>query len=303
MAVRLSVVIVSFNTEGLLRDCLSSIFASPARAELEVIVVDNASTDGTRKLLKEEFPAVRTILNDDNRRWAGGNNQAASSATGEYLLFLNSDTVVSPGALDAWVEFLDSKPEVSVSGCRLLNPDGSLQRSCRSFPTIVNMFAESFFLYLVFPRSPVLGGFHMTHFDHDTVREVDMVTGAALMVRRRAFERIGPFDESFHFYGEETDFCYRARLLGYRTWFFPGAQITHLVGGSPLHRRRYHENLFDGVRQYLRKHHRGPELWAMLLLQRVGVALRIPVYFLKGIVTVDRSLLSKSVYYGRLLFR
>jgi GT2 family glycosyltransferase len=302
MAVRLSVVIVSFNTEDLLRECLSSILAPAAPAEFEVIVVDNASTDGTRKLLRDEFPAVRTILNDDNRRWAGGNNIGASAAAGDILLFLNSDTVVKPGALEGFIRFFDGRPEAAIAGCRLLNPDGSLQRSCRSLPGVFNLFSEASFLYLAFPGSDLFGRFHMTNFAHDEVREVDMVTGAAIAVRRDDFAAIGPFDEEFHFYGEETDYCFRAKRLGRRVYFFPDSEIVHLGGGSPQHRQRHFENLHEGLRRFLRKHHHGPELAAMIALQWLGEAVRVPVYFLKGLLTGDGALLRKSLYYLKLLF-
>lgn len=301
MAVRLSVVIVSYNTADLLDDCLSSVFTGQEGTDFEVIVVDNASTDGTRGLLATRYPAVRTILNDGNRRWAGGNNQGAAAAVGEYLLFLNSDTVLRPGALEGFVRFFDGRPDASIAGCRLLNPDGSLQRSCRSFPGILNLFSEASFLYLLFPRSALFGRFHMTNFEHDEIREVDMVTGAAIAVRRSDFTAIGPFDESFHFYGEETDYCYRAKLLGRRTFFFPWSEIVHLVGGSPLPRQRYFENLHAGVRRFLVKHHRGPRLAAMIALQWLGEAVRVPVYFAAGILTGDAGLLRKSLYYLKLL--
>jgi GT2 family glycosyltransferase len=302
VSVRLSVVIVSYNTRELLRRCLDSIFAPPPETETEVIVVDNASTDGTREMLAGNFPRVKTIFNDDNRRWAGGNNQGARAATGEYLLFLNSDTEVRGGALDAFVGFMDAHPHAALAGCRLHNPDGSLQRSCRSFPGVINLFSESFFLYQVFPRSALFGRYHMTNFAHDAVREVDVVTGAALMVRKDVCDRVGPFDEDFHFYGEETDYCRRATSLGFKTFFYPGAVIIHYGGGSPQPRQTYHRNLYRGFRQYLVKHHGGVALATMIVLQWTGVALRVPVYFLQGVFTADPDLFRKSLYYLKLLF-
>jgi GT2 family glycosyltransferase len=301
MAVRVSVVVVSFNTEGLLRDCLASVFREPG-TDYEVIVVDNASTDGTRKMLKEEFPAAKSILNDRNMRWAGGNNKGAAAASGDVVLFLNSDTVLREGALGAFVRFFDAHPDAAIAGCRLLNPDGSLQRSCRGFPGIANMFSEAFFLYLVFPRSKLFGSYHMTNFAHDALREVDMVSGAAMAVRAAAFRDVGPFDEEFHFYAEETDYCFRARKLGLRTWFFPSAEIVHAGQGSPQPRREYFENLYRGVRRFLVKHHRGLPLGVMIGLQWTGTALRVPVYCATGLLKGDATLLRKSYFYLRLLF-
>jgi GT2 family glycosyltransferase len=300
MGVRISVVIVSYNTEALLRNCLASVAAQPG-GRVEVIVVDNASTDGTRRMLEKEFPAVRTILNDRNARWAGGNNQGARTASGDILLFLNSDTVVRDGALEAFVRFFDSHPGAAIAGCRLLNPDGTLQRSCRGFPGILNLFSEAFFLYLAFPRSAVFGTFYMTNFDHDAVREVDLVTGAAIAVRSTVFRDVGPFDEEFHFYTEETDYCYRAAKLGFRTWFFPSAAIVHYGQGSPQAKQDYFENLYRGIRRFIVKHHTGLPLGAMIALQWTGTALRVPVYFLTGVIKRDPALFRKSLYYLRLL--
>jgi GT2 family glycosyltransferase len=301
MGVRLSVVIVSYNTEALLRDCLASISRQKG-VDLEVIVVDNASTDGTRAMVSAEFPAVKTIFNDRNARWAGGNNQGAAIASGEILLFLNSDTVVCEGALARFITFFDAHPDAAIAGCRLLNVDGSLQRSCRGFPTVLNMFSEASFLYLAFPRSDLFGAYYVTNFGYDAVRQVDMVAGAAFAVRSNVFREVGPFDEDFHFYSEETDYCYRAQSRGRLTFYFPDAAIVHHGGGSPQPRQAYYENLYAGLRRYLLKHHRGVPLATMIALQWIGTALRVPVYFLKGLMVPDRGLLRKSVYYLKLLF-
>lgn len=302
MSVRLSVVIVSYNTRDLLGDCIDALFGAPSPVEFEVIVVDNGSTDGTREMLRDRFPGVLTILNDVNRRWAGGNNQGAAAASGEYVLFLNSDTVPVEGALASFVRFMDGHPEAALAGCRLHNPDGTLQRSCRSFPGILNLFSESFFLYRIFPGTRTFGSYHMTHFAHDEIRRVDMVTGAALMVRKAVFAEVGPFDEDFHFYGEETDYCYRASERGHRTFFFPGAVIVHHGGGSPQARQSYHENLYAGLRRFLVKHHSGFPLTVMICLQWAGAAVRVPVYFLQGVLTFNPGLFRKSLYYLKLLF-
>jgi GT2 family glycosyltransferase len=296
----LSIVVVNWNAGPALDACLASVAADGLDGR-EVIVVDNASTDGTRTMLAAEFPGIRTILNDENKRWAGGNNQGAAAAVGEYLLFLNSDTEAVADAPRAFLRFLVEHPGASIAGCRLLNTDGTLQRSARSFPGMLNLFFEAFFLDQAFPRSRIFGRYKMTFFDHDEVREVDWVSGAAIAVRKDAFAAVGPFDEDFHFYGEETDYCFRAKALGHRTMFFPDAVIVHHGGGSPLPRQDYFENLYLGLRRFLVKHHHGSRLAAMITLQWTGTAVRVPVYFLRGLLTVDRDLFRKSLYYLKLL--
>jgi GT2 family glycosyltransferase len=299
---RLSVVIVSYNTRALLGKCLDSLLADPAGRDTEVIVVDNGSTDGSADMLREHYPGVTAILNTVNRRWAGGNNQGAAVAGGTYLLFLNSDTLIVGDALGAFIGFMEGHPEAAIAGCRLLNTDGTLQRSCRGFPDLTNLFSEAFFLYEIFPRSPIFGRFYMTTFDHESVREVEMVTGAALMVRADVFREVGGFDEDYHFYGEETDFCYRALRLGHRTFFFPGAEIVHHGGASQARRLPYYRNHVDGIVRFLKKYYSGPRLAAAMVIKFAGVALRVPVYFLLGCVTANPGLLRKSIYYLRILF-
>jgi len=223
-----SIILVNHNTREILRKCLKSIGKQTKGIAYEIILVDNNSTDGSAEMVQGEFPAVQLIRNSENRGFAAANNQGISRACGDYTLLLNSDTEVLDGAIQRTLEFMERHPEAGVVGCKLLNRDGTLQPSCRSFPSVLNLFTESFFLYIIFKRSNLFGKYHMTFFNHESIREVDVVKGAYMMIRKEVFDRVGLFDESYFMYAEEMDFCYRAKKSGP---FF--RESTHHKGDTP----------------------------------------------------------------------
>ncbi len=207
-----SVVIVSYESRALLARCLAALAADANRtATCEVIVVDQASQDGTAAWLEAEHPAVRVVALPENVGFGAGNNRGAALASGRWLLLLNSDAFVRPGAIDELVRFAESRPRAGIVGPRLLWPDGRLQRSCRRFPTVFRLATEYLYLRKVAPRSRILNGFYYGEFAHDEAWRVDWVTGACALVRRELFERLGGFDEAFFLYSEEVDLLYRAR--------------------------------------------------------------------------------------------
>jgi GT2 family glycosyltransferase len=227
-----STVIVNWNTCGILRDCLASLYANTANITFKVIVVDNASSDGSVDMIKSEFPQVELIVNAENRGFAAANNQAIAVGKGRYVLLLNSDTVVLDGALDKIVAFADSHPEAGIVTCRALNKDRTLQPTCFMFPSVLNMFLWAICLARLFPTSRFFGRERMTWWDRNDVREVDVATGCFMLVRREAMDQIGLLDERFFMYGEETDWCYRFRKAGWKILFTPDAEIIHLGGAS-----------------------------------------------------------------------
>ncbi|MGQ9457777.1 MAG: glycosyltransferase, partial [Anaerolineae bacterium] len=227
-----SVIVVNWNTRDLLRECLASAVAQADDVALELLVVDNASTDGSAQMVRQEFPQARLWENAENRGFAAANNQAIAQAQGRYLFLLNSDASLRPGALRALVEFLDAHPEAAVAGPSVLNPDGTVQPSCFRFPTAWDVFCEMAFLSSLFPRSPLFNRRGMGGVDRRTVREVDWVLGAAMAVRREWAERVGGLDEGYFIYAEELDWCRRIREAGGRAFFFPGAEVVHHGGVS-----------------------------------------------------------------------
>jgi GT2 family glycosyltransferase len=232
----LSIVIVSWNVREDLRECLQSLLREEGSrlesGEIEIIIVDNASTDGTAEMVNLEFPRVKLLVNSQNLGYTKANNIGINHSRGKYILLLNPDTIVHQGALQALIDCAESHPEAGIIGAKLLNPDGSVQRSARSFPDIGAGLFRNTFLGRLFPNNPFVRRYLLVDFGYDEVREVDWVSGAAMLVRRDLIERIGGLDERFWAYCEDVDLCWRAWQAGYKVLFCPNAVITHKVGRS-----------------------------------------------------------------------
>jgi GT2 family glycosyltransferase len=241
LPIDISVIVVSWNTRGLLRQCLRSIVDEPGveivdgnaqpcgagSLAAEIIVVDNASEDGSVQLVQAEFPQARVIANHHNAGFAAANNQAIAQARGQVLFLLNPDAYLLPGALAGLVRFLRDHPEAAVAGPNVLNPDGSWQAAAFRFATLWDLFCEAVFLSVLWPRSPLFARKELGGFQRDAVREVDWVQGCALAARRDVWDAVGPFDEGYWMYVEELDWCRRAKAMGYRIFFTPDAQVVH----------------------------------------------------------------------------
>jgi GT2 family glycosyltransferase len=240
-----SVVVVTWNGLPWVERCLESVRGH------ETVVVDHGSTDGTVELVRERFPEVRLIV-QENRGMGGGNNTGMRATSGRYWFLLNSDAWVVGDGLERLVSFADSHPRAAVIGPRLLNPDGSLQRSVRGEPTLWRLATEYLFLRKLAPRTQFLNAFYGGGFAHDETREVESLYGAALLVRRDAADAVGLFDEDFFMFSEETDWLHRFRQAGWTVLFHPGAEVVH-VGGASHGDRLYVENL-RGILRFLAKH-------------------------------------------------
>lgn len=227
-----SIIIVNWNTCNLLRQCLQSVFDQRPSFKCEVIVIDNGSSDDSVDMVRREFGQVKLVANQNNRGFAAANNQGISQAKGRYILLLNSDTIILDSAIDKTVTFADGHLDTAVAGCRVLNPDRTLQNTCFMFPSILNWLLFITYLYKLFPTNRFFGREQMTWWSRNDSREVDVVTGCFMLVRKKAIDEVGLMDERFFMYAEETDWCYRFKTKGWKNQFTPNAEIIHIGGAS-----------------------------------------------------------------------
>lgn len=264
----LSIVIVSWNTREILRDCLHSVARGLCGLRAEVIVVDNASADGSADMVAREFPWYRLVRNATNAGFAGGNNVALCMARGRHVLLLNSDTVVLGDVLARSVQWLDLHPDVGLMGCRVLNPDRTLQPTCFQEPSLANLALMTSGLDRL-RRPRWLGRYRMRDWPRDDVRDVDVVTGCFMLVRGEALREVGDLDEGFFFCGEETDWCRRFRAAGWRVTFAPVGEIVHLGNASGRRLESRRDVLLTAGLVRLHAKHGGPlarwAAWSLLL--------------------------------------
>jgi GT2 family glycosyltransferase len=311
----LGIVVVSYNTRELLRDCLRSVYASQVDFTFEVCVVDNASRDSSAKMVAEEFPQARLIANEKNLGYPTANNQGlkafgftphqTSPQRGEgqgtdtthswspsrpprFALLLNSDTEVPPDALAAMLKFVDDHPDVGVAGPKLVRPDGSLDLACRrSFPTPEISFYRMIGLSRLFPGSRRFGRYNLTYLDPDQVTEVDSVVGAFMLVRGEAIQQVGLMDESFFMYGEDLDWAYRIKDAGWKVYYNPAVTVLHVKKASTRQNPRAQVEFYRAMDIFYRKHFAAETPWwlhslivsavsARLKLEQLRVALTAP---------------------------
>lgn len=281
-SVDLSVVIVNWNTGDYLKECLKSLqpwLKPEAPLKVEVLVVDNASSDGSTFLVQQDFPQVKLIANEENRGWAGGNNQGIQESRGRYILLLNPDTLLLPGSLDHLVQFLEDHPEAGAVAPKLLYPDGTVQPSLRSFPYPCYLFYDSIGLSRLFPKSRKFSAYRMGYFQYDKVVEVDQPMGSALLLRRSALEEVGLIDEDFPIFFNDVDWCYRAKQKGWKIYFLPEAQIIHYGGQSTRQVRpqmilESHRSLVRFYQKHWKNQFHPLVYWFLLQLIQLGMWIR-----------------------------
>lgn len=281
----LSIIIVNFNTKEYIKNCLNPIFEGLNSVNVEIIVVDNNSADGSVEMLKNDFPMVKLIANDKNVGFGQANNQGVRISKGRYILLLNSDTKILPKSIDILYNFMETHSEVGIAAPKLLNDDLSLQRSCRDFPGLwrdINK-ALGFFKYL--PNHSLFGRIHIKGWDHDKIQQVDQPQGACLIVRRDVLEGEDIFDKQFYMYYEEVDLCYRAKKKNWRIYFIPEAKVIHYSGKSfskNMPRMIFH--IYKSKFLFYKKHFNIIKQSLLYLLILFEMVYRITVYGFIGIV-------------------
>jgi GT2 family glycosyltransferase len=252
----ISVVIVAWNARHYLELCLQSLVDAPPRRRMEVVVVDNASGDGTVEMVKARFPHVKLIESKENLGFSRGNNVGIRQCSGRYVALVNPDVIVFPGCLDALADFLDQNPKVGNVGPRVFDPDMTQQSTCRRDPSLWNNLCMATGLATAFKNSRVFAGEHMFYFAHDQILPVDVIVGCFSMIRRETFDQVGLLDENLFMYGDDIDWCRRARKAGWQVVFYPGARAIHDRGKTTAaYPVRFALAQQRSVLYYWRKHH------------------------------------------------
>ncbi|WHH57424.1 glycosyltransferase family 2 protein [Petroclostridium sp. X23] len=252
----LSVIIVNYNTKILLERCLDSINKFPPVGGYEVFVVDNASTDGSIEYLNNLDQPNNVILNKDNAGFSKANNQAISKAKGRYILLLNPDTEVLVDTLDKCIDYMDKHDDIGILGCKVMLPNGKLDLACRrGFPNLRNSFFKFTGFAKAFPKIKLFSGYNLTYLDEHKSYPVDSVVGAFMMLRRETIEEIGLLDEEFFMYGEDIDWCYRAKQAGWQVFYYADASIIHHKRASSKQNPKALVEFFRAMKVYYRKHH------------------------------------------------
>lgn len=271
-----SIIVVNWNAKELLEHCLDCVYDTIGMVSHEVIVVDNASNDGSVAMLHSKFPQVRLLENRENIGFARGNNQGITVARGMYYLLLNSDAFVNPGAIPTMLRFMERHPEAGACGCRLYYEDGTLQRSAYSFTTLWTELWQIIWLDRLFPRSRVFGKYKLTFWDMNDIRPVDSIMGAVMMLRAEAICQIGTLDDQFFMYSEEMDLCYRLKKAGWTVYYDPEASAIHVWGGSSkkVQKETTFLRLYHSRVRYFRKHYGRFTTWLYKLVLSFGSLIR-----------------------------
>lgn len=275
MKAEISVVIVTWNCEQFIVDCLKSII-SQLPASSEIIVVDNASADGTIDAVRSLLPSVKLIESQKNLGFAGGNNLGIDASTGEYICLINPDVVVREHCIRRMMEYMDQNTAVGLLGPKIVGTDGAVQRSCMRRPTLWNQLCRALALDTLTKHSRLFGGYLMNDFAHQELRDVDIINGCFWMVRRAALKQVGVLDSRFWMYGEDLDWCRRYNEAGWRVVFFPGSEALHFGGGSSAHAPLLcYLEMMRADLQYWRKYHDLISYWSYFAILYIGHAARL----------------------------
>ena len=283
----MTIIIVNYNVKEFLEQSIISIKKSCKDIDYELFVVDNASSDGSVELIKRKFPGIKLIANTENKGFAAANNQAMRQAQGEYILLINPDTIVQEDTVPVVLNFFKDHPGCGMVGCKILNPDGSLQLPCRrSFPTPWVAFTKISGLSKLFPRSKFFGRYNLTYLDPDETYEVEAISGSFMFFRRQVIDRMGYLDESFFMYGEDLDWCFRIREAGWRIFYLPETKIVHFKGESS---KKSQIDLilqfYRAMKLFVEKHYHHRYLHVPQWLLMLGITLRASLTFISKFLT------------------
>lgn len=291
-----SIVIVNWNTKRFLLSCLASIKVHTRGIDYEIFVVDNASTDGSADAVAQVFPEVHLIRNNANLGFSRASNQAIRQAQGRYILLLNPDAQLIDDTIVRMIGFLDNYPDIGAMGCRIVNESGHLDPRCaRREPTLLTELFHEVGLDRRFPHSSIFGRYLMTNWDHTTDREVEVLSGACLMVRHAAIDAVGLLDEGFFMYGEDIDLCARMRAADWRVYFFSQGTIVH-IGDASANQVRGEMNL-EKIRsryRYFRKHRGTLYAFTYRTLILLASLFKQTFYLLQSLTTAGNSNMRKK---------
>ena len=270
----LSIVIVGYNSKLLIGQCLISVKKALTGIGSEIIIVDNNSIDGTREYLSAEFPGVKYIFNDQNAGFAKACNQGFKASSGEYILFLNPDTILTETSLTDCLYFFRTHPDAGAVGVRMIDGKQTfLKESKRGFPSPATSFYKLFGLASIFPASKTFAKYYQGHLPEQENNPVDVLSGAFIMIKREVFKKINGFDEDFFMYGEDIDLSIRIRQSGYKNYYLGTVSVTHLKGGSTTYNLKYIEDFYDAMDLFVKKHYSHRSAGHRLFL-KAGITIR-----------------------------
>lgn len=279
-----SIVLVNFKTPELTLNAIVSVIKTVSKYHYEIILVDNHSCDGIIEHLKNNYPQVRVIENEENAGFSKANNQGIRIANGRYILLLNSDTIVMSDTLDVMISFMDTHPTVGASGCKVVLPNGELDKACRrGFPTPSASFYYAFGFSKLFPNVPRFNQYQLGYLDPDESYPVDCLVGAFMMVRREVIDQVGGLDEEFFMYGEDIDWCYRIKQAGWEIYYYPKTSIIHYKGASS--RRKPFKIVYEFHRAmwlFHRKHYQKKYLPLVNGLVYLGIGIKFVMALIKN---------------------
>lgn len=300
----ISLIIVNYNVKDFLEQALNSVRRALSSIPAEIIVIDNASIDGSVQMLKQRFPDVMLIGNEKNIGFSAGNNLGLACARGQFLILLNPDTIVQEDTFTKLLAFFDKNPQASAATCKILNPDGSFSVDCRhAVPTPLTAFWKLTGLNRLFPKSKIFGKYNLTYLDENETHQVEAISGSFMMLRRSIVEKVGLLDESFFMYCEDIDYCHRINMAGGKIYYAPESQIIHYKGESTKKNNLDYVITFNrSLYQFYKKHYQQKYLYPFEWLILLGVVIRGMIIFLRNNLTLYYPILLDTVILNGLLF-